>query len=103
MINGENLRRMKRNALLINVSRGGIIDEDALYVALTEGWIRGAGLDVLAREPVAPNHRLLKMDNVVITNHIAGMTSGTSRRRGQAVVENINRVAQGLAPLHLVE
>lgn len=103
MINRDNLRSMKRNALLINIARGGIVDEDALFVALTEGWIRGAGLDVFAREPVSPNHRLLKMDNVVVTNHIAGMTSGTSRRRGQAVIENIDRVAQGLAPLHVVE
>jgi phosphoglycerate dehydrogenase-like enzyme len=102
LINRDNLRRMKKNAILINVARGGIVDEDALFVALSEGWIRGAGLDVFAQEPISPNQRLFCMDNVVVTPHIAGMTDGTSRRRGLAVVENIDRVAQGLAPLHAV-
>lgn len=102
LLNPQTLRCMKRNAVLINVARGGIVDEDALWVALSEGWIAGAGLDVFAQEPVDVRHRLLALDNVVATPHVAGMTDGTSRRRGQAVVENLDRIAQGLPPLHQV-
>jgi hydroxypyruvate reductase len=103
LINRQTLRCMKRNAILINVARGDIVDEDALWVALSESWIQGAGLDVFSREPVNPNHRLLSLENVVATPHIAGVTDATSRRRGLAVVENLDRVAQGLAPLNQVE
>jgi D-3-phosphoglycerate dehydrogenase len=102
LLNRQTLRWMRSNALLINVARGGIVDEEALWVALKEGWIGGAGLDVFAHEPVDAHHRLLSLDNVVATPHIAGMTDGTSRRRGQAVVENLDRIAQGLPPLHQV-
>lgn len=101
-LNRQTLRCMKSNAILINVARGGIVDEDALWVALSEGWIAGAGLDVFLHEPVNVNHRLLTLDNVVATPHVAGMTDGTSRRRGMAVVENLDRVAEGLPPLHQV-
>jgi len=102
LINQRTLRCMKQNAILINVARGGIVDEDALWVALSEGWIRGAGLDVFSHEPVNPHHRLLTLENVVATPHIAGMTDGTSRRRGLAVVENLDRIAQGLPPLYQI-
>jgi D-3-phosphoglycerate dehydrogenase len=102
MINRDKLRLMKPTALLINVARGGLVDEQALADALRDRWIRGAGVDVFAVEPVATNHPLLSMDNVVITNHVAGMTSGTSRRRGLAVADNIDRVSQGERPLHVV-
>lgn len=102
LLNCQTLRLMKPNAVLINVARGGVVDEEALWVALNEGWIAGAGLDVFAKEPVDVHHRLLALDNVVATPHVAGMTDGTSRRRGQAVIENIDRIAQGLPPLHKV-
>jgi D-3-phosphoglycerate dehydrogenase len=103
LINEPALRAMKPNSLLINVARGEIIDEDALWRALSEGVIRGAGIDVFSREPVSPDHRLLKLENVVATPHIAGVTEGTSRRRGAAVIENLDRVANGLAPLYQVD
>ena len=102
LINQQALRHMKRNAILINVARGGIVDEEALWVALTERWIQGAAFDVFASEPISPDHRLLNLDNVVVTPHIAGMTDGTSRRRGLAVVENLDRIAQGLPVLYRV-
>jgi D-3-phosphoglycerate dehydrogenase len=103
LINEQALRSMKQTAILINVARGGIVDEDALWVALSEGWIRGAGIDVFSHEPVSPDHKLLSLENVVATPHIAGVTEGTSRRRGAAVVENLDRVAQGLQPLYQVD
>jgi D-3-phosphoglycerate dehydrogenase len=72
LIGERELRRMKPRAVLINTSRGPIIDETALVRALREGWIAAAGLDVLEQEPPAPDHPLLTMDNVVLTPHIGG-------------------------------
>ncbi len=93
---------MKPSAVIINVARGEIIDEAALVEALQAGRIRGAGLDVFPKEPVDPNHPLLRLPNVVATPHVAGVTFGTSYRRAQAVVANVERVAQGLPLLYQV-
>jgi phosphoglycerate dehydrogenase-like enzyme len=93
---------MKPGAVIINVARGEIIDDAALVEALRSGRIRGAGLDVFPKEPVAPNHPLLRLPNVVATPHVAGVTFGTSYRRAQAVVANLERVAQGLPLLYQV-
>ncbi|MFW6156236.1 MAG: C-terminal binding protein [Armatimonadota bacterium] len=71
MIDAEALAMMKPTALLVNTSRGGIIDEDALVEALREGEIAGAGLDVLEQEPPPEDHPLLAMENTVITPHTA--------------------------------
>ncbi|MDE0300222.1 MAG: C-terminal binding protein [Candidatus Poribacteria bacterium] len=67
----EQFRQMKETAYIINTSRGGIIDTSALYGAVKEGWIAGAGLDVLAEEPPAPDEPLVELDNIVITPHAA--------------------------------
>ena len=67
----KEFRQMKETAYVINTSRGGIIDTAALYKAVDEGWIAGAGLDVLAEEPPIPDEPLLKLDNVIITPHAA--------------------------------
>ena len=79
----------------MNVARGGLVDEPALIEALTNGRLRGAGLDVFAHEPLLPDHPLLALENVIATPHVAGGTRGTSRRRGQAVAENLIRVLEG--------
>lgn len=71
LLDARALRRMKPTAWVINTSRGALIDEDALHRALTEGWIAGAALDVLAQEPAAPDHPLLALDNTIITPHTA--------------------------------
>ncbi len=71
LIDERAIRKMKPTAVLINTARGPVIDEAALTRALTEGWIAGAGLDVLEQEPANPAHPLLQLDNVVITPHIA--------------------------------
>ncbi len=71
LIGERQLRRMKPTAVLLNTARGRIVDEAALARALTEGWIAGAGLDVLDEEPPDPANPLLRLNNVVITPHIA--------------------------------
>ncbi len=102
LINRESFKLMKPTAILINVARGEIVDEDALVEALRTKKIRGAGIDVFTHEPPDPNHPLLQMDNVIATPHVAGMTRGTSQRRGNAAAENVFRVEKGLPPLYLV-
>jgi D-3-phosphoglycerate dehydrogenase / 2-oxoglutarate reductase len=98
----EAFAAMRRGSVLINVARGAIVDPDGLLQALRDGTLRGAGLDVFAEEPLPPDHPLLRLDNVLATPHVAGVTSGTSRRRAAAVAENVRRVASGLPPLHTV-
>lgn len=102
MIDSRALAAMKPTAVLINVARGEIADEDALVEALRSGGIRGAGLDVFAEEPLPANHPFMKLPNVVATPHTAGQTYGTSRRRGEACSENVERIAKGLEPLHRI-
>jgi phosphoglycerate dehydrogenase-like enzyme len=72
MINADALRRMKPGAILVNAARGEVVDEPALYDALVSGKLRGAGLDVFAKEPADPNNPLFKLDQVVVTPHTAG-------------------------------
>lgn len=94
---------MKEKAVLINVARGEIVDNNALIGALTSGLIKGAGIDAYAEEPLAPEHPLLKLGNVLTTPHVAGFTQGTWHRRAKAAAENIDRLAKGLSPRNLVD
>jgi D-3-phosphoglycerate dehydrogenase len=103
LIDRRTLNLMKPTAVLINVARGEIIQEAALIEVLQNKQIKGAGLDVVSHEPIDPDNPLLSLGNVVVTNHIAGVTSGTSRRRGQAAAENIMRVSRGETPLYVVD
>jgi phosphoglycerate dehydrogenase-like enzyme len=93
---------MKASAVLINVARGGLVDEHALVDALREGRLRGAGIDTLTHEPIDAADPLLALDNVIATPHVAGVTWGTSQRRCEAAVENLVRVSQELPPLYEV-
>ena len=99
MIDRGALLAMKPTARLINVARGGIVDETALIEALKSGRIKGAGIDTFSQEPPDPAHPLLHMENVVATPHIAGGTRETVRRRTKAAAENVFRVAEGLPPI----
>jgi phosphoglycerate dehydrogenase-like enzyme len=103
IIDERRIRLMKPTASIINVARGALVDEGAMYRALSEGRLGGAGLDVFAAEPVDPNNPLLKLPNVVATPHTSGTTYGTSKRRAACVAENLERLAHGLEPLYRVD
>jgi len=96
LIDRRRLGLMRETAVLINVARGGLVDQDALVEALETGRIAGAGLDVFSVEPLPADHPLIKLPNVVLTPHTAGVTAGTSRRRGAASAENLVRLQAGI-------
>ena len=90
---------MKRSAVLINTSRGAVVDEPALVKALQEKVIAAAGLDVFEKEPIDPDNPLLQMDNVIVTPHISAGTVDALREKMQSVFENLQRCAAG-QPIH---
>ena len=98
LIGGEELARMKPTAIIINTSRGGIIEETALVAALRSGLIAGAGLDVLEHEPPSPDDPLPKLDNVIVTPHTAGPTLESIPKRAANSFANIQRVWTGESP-----
>lgn len=93
---------MKDSAVLVNIARGELVDEEALVEALQQGQIKGAGIDAFGQEPLPPDHPLQQLDNAVLTPHSSGYTPGTPRRRMQAAAANVDRIAQGLPPGDLV-
>ena len=95
MFGAGQFRAMKPSAVIVNCARGGIIDEAALYEALTTGQIRSAGLDVLAAEPSPADHPLFGLDNVLFSPHIAGVTVESMRRMSTQAVDNVLRVFDG--------
>lgn len=98
LIGERELRSMKKSAILLNTSRGPVIDETALVQALREGWIAAAGLDVFEQEPPAPDNPLLQMDNVVVTPHVAGYSYDGITIRWRASVETAIALARGETP-----
>jgi D-3-phosphoglycerate dehydrogenase len=99
MIGQEELSLMKPSAVIINTSRGGVINEPALAQALTAGTIAAAGLDVMEHEPPDPNDPLLKLENLIITPHTAGPTLESIPKRAANSFENIQRVWNGEPPM----
>jgi D-3-phosphoglycerate dehydrogenase len=100
MIGARELALMKPSAYLVNIARGGLIDESALYAALKARQIAGAGLDVFVEEPVPVDNPLLTLDNVIVTPHIGGGTGGARIKQMTDVLENILRCARGERPHH---
>ena len=86
---------MKPDAFLVNTARGGIVNEDALYNALASGKLRGAGLDVLDKEPPDPANKLFGLENVIFSPHMAGVTKEASDRMAVTAIENILSVFDG--------
>jgi phosphoglycerate dehydrogenase-like enzyme len=102
MIAAGELALMKPTAILVNTSRGPVVDEPALTKVLATGKIFGAGLDVFDQEPPPANNPLLKLDNVVLTAHFAGPTSDNHVARFRNAFDNIQRVERGEPPLWVV-
>ena len=89
LINEPEFAIMKPNALLINTARGGIVNEAALHKALNQGAIAGAGIDVFVTEPTNPTLNLLKLNNVVVSPHCAGVTVESSARTARIAAQNV--------------
>jgi D-3-phosphoglycerate dehydrogenase len=98
MMSLQQFQAMKRTALFINNGRGPCVDEAALIKALQEGWIAGAALDVFEQEPVATANPLLKMDNVIVTPHIASATARMAPETRRRLGREIATVLQGKWP-----
>lgn len=99
----EEIRAMKPGASLVVVSRGGIVDENALIQALNDKTIAGAALDVFSREPLPPEHPLWKMPNVILTPHVSGFSPNYKERAGMMFIENLNRYIHGEPLLNRVD
>ena len=93
LIDAKRISMMTPDAYLINVSRGAIVDEDAMCEALLNGKLGGAGLDVFSKEPPDLKSPAYQLPNVVMTSHIAGSTNEVWRKRAAAALENANRLA----------
>jgi len=102
MIDAPTLAAMKRGGILINTARGLLIDEAALFGALTTEHLRGAGLDVFTREPVGADDPLLRLPNVIVTPHVAWLTAETKERSLAVIAENCRRLWTGEPLLHRV-
>lgn len=103
MIDRDALNLMKPSSYLINTARAIIIDQDALVWALENNMIAGAALDVYWFEPLPSNHPLLKMDNVIITPHLAGAAEDVRERHSRMIVDDVFAWLDGKVPGHLFQ
>ena len=102
MLSEKEFRAMKSTGILINTGRGATVDEAALIKALQEGWIAFAGLDVFEQEPISTDNPLLKMDNVILSAHVASASSRMMPEARRRVGREIASVLSGRRPLSAV-
>ena len=102
LIDSRRIALMKPTAYIVNLSGAGIVDRDGLKTALEDGAIAGAALDVFETQPIAPNHPLLTLDNVILTPHVGGATDETIERHSKMMAADIVRFLDGVRPLNLV-
>jgi glyoxylate reductase len=100
LIGERELKLMKPTAVLINTSRGSVVDEEALARALEAGWLAGAGLDVYEKEPLDAGSPLLRMENVTLAPHIGSATTPARSEMGRLTAENLLAALRGDAPIH---
>jgi D-3-phosphoglycerate dehydrogenase len=93
------LKKMKPTAILVNTSRGEVIDERALIKALQEGWILAAGLDVFEKEPLPEDHPLLEMSNVVLSGHVGWYSKDSVKELQTRAAQEVLRVLSGETPV----
>ncbi|MDR9794114.1 hydroxyacid dehydrogenase [Aeribacillus sp. FSL M8-0235] len=102
LLSTKEFNLMKKNAIIINTSRGGIVDESALFKAVESGQIAGAYLDVLENEPVEKDYFLLNSSKITVTPHIAGLTEESQERITNIISDEIMKVLEGKESLFLV-
>ena len=98
LLREEHFRQMKREAIFVNTGRGATVDERGLIKALEEGWIAAAGLDVLEQEPPETNNALMKMENVILTAHVASASARFDPARRRRVGQELALVLNGQWP-----
>jgi phosphoglycerate dehydrogenase-like enzyme len=98
LVGERQLSLMKSSAYLVNLARGGVVDEDALARCLSERRIAGAAVDVMETEPPPRSHPLLALDNVILSPHIGGATHAAARRGEWGAAEEVVRVLEGKSP-----
>jgi len=103
LVSAEMIAAMKPTAFFLNLGRGGTVDEKALVAALAAGKIAGAGLDVFAEEPLPRGSKLWKMENVIVTPHVAGQTPRYWERATKLFLENLRRYIAGEELLNVVD
>jgi D-3-phosphoglycerate dehydrogenase len=103
LVGEPQLSRMKKTAYLVNLARGGVVDEEALYRSLSEKRIAGAAIDVMEAEPPRSDHPLLRLDNVLFTPHIGGSTREAQKRGEWGAAEEVMRVLEGKTPRNPVQ
>jgi len=102
LVGERQLSLMKRSACLVNLARGGVVDEEALYKSLSEKRIAGAAIDVLETEPPRKDHPLIGLDNVIFSPHIGGSAREATSRGERGAAEEVMRVLEGKRPLNPV-
>jgi phosphoglycerate dehydrogenase-like enzyme len=95
LVDEEALALLPRGAVVVNVARGSLVDEEALLDALSTGRVRGAGLDVFSEEPLPEGHPLWTLPNVLLTPHVSGVTRGFWRRETDLILGNLQRYLAG--------
>lgn len=101
LMSRDRINRMKPGALLVNVSRGAVVDDEALIEALLSGRLGGAALDVFTTQPLPADHPYLQFDNVIVTPHLAGITDESMMRMGVGAATEAIRVLSGELPVNL--
>jgi D-3-phosphoglycerate dehydrogenase len=102
LLNADRIALLKKTAYLINVARGPIVDQAALYEALRERRLQGAALDVFEREPVEPDDPILTLDNVILAPHAICWTDECFRLNGQSAIASLLDLARGVIPPNVV-
>jgi len=95
LIDAKKMSTMKKTARIINTSRGGVVDEDALYDAIKSGNLGGAALDVFEKEP-APGHKLSELKNVILTPHAGAQTKEAQSLAANVIAEKIVQILRGV-------
>ena len=102
LLGADEFDMMKKTAILVNIARGPVIDEEAMIASLKEGTIAGAGLDVFETEPLPPDSPLRSLENVVLTAHQSSSTIECRIKTPAAAIENVIRYIQGKTPYWVV-